>query len=1802
MTTPSEKVVEALRTAAKEVERLRRRNKQLEAKAHEPIAIVGVGCRFPGGVRSAEDLWAVAAEGRDVIGELPADRGWPAELDGGEFPVARRGGFLEGIADFDAAFFGIAPREALAMDPQQRLLLETSWEAMERAGLDPARLRGSRTGVFVGTNGQDYGSVLSEAREDLEGYVSTGVAGSVASGRLAYTFGFEGPAVTVDTACSASLVALHWAARSLRTGECSLALAGGMSVITTAAPLVEFSRMQALAPDGRCKAFADGADGFGWAEGAGMLVLERLSDAQRHGHEVLAVLRGSAVNQDGASNGLTAPNGPSQQRVIRQALENARLSTEDVDVLEAHGTGTALGDPIEADALLATYGRDRPAERPLLLGSIKSNIGHTQAAAGVAGVIKMAMALKHGLAPKTLHAETPSPHVGWSSGAVSLLTDAVPFPETGRPRRAAVSSFGMSGTNAHVILEQAPAVEPVPSAERTGVVPWLLSARSKAALRGQARALLDVDADPADVAYSLATGRTLHEHRAVVVGENREDLLAGVRSLADGTPGPGVVEGDGRIPDERRTVLVFPGQGSQWAGMGAELLAASSVFAERIDECEAALRPLVDWSLRDVLTGAEGAPGLDRVDVAQPALWAMMVALAEVWRAAGVVPAAVVGHSQGEIAAACVAGGLSLEDGARVVALRSQAIARELSGLGGMASVTASREVVAERLEKHDGVSIAAVNGPGSVVVSGDAGALDEFLEACAADGVRAKKVPVDYASHSHHVERIRDELLRDLAPIAPRTSAVPFFSTVTGAWQDTAGLDARYWYDNLRGVVQLETALRVLLAEDHDVFVEASAHPVLVMSIQDTADTDGVVAVGSLRRHEGGLARLYTSFAEAHVRGVPVDWTSAIDGGRRVDLPTYAFQRQRFWPEVLPSAADATGLGVAAADHPLLGAAVPLADDRGVVLTGRVSLAAQPWLADHAVAGTVLVPDTAFVEWAVRAGAEAGLPGLAELTVHEPLTLAGTAAAQVQVIAEPDGGTGTVAVYARFDDGPWTRHASGTLRPAAPIPALSWPPENAVAEDLDAFAGRAARHGFEAGPLFAAVTGVWPGDTDVFAEVTLAADLEEDAGQCLLHPALLQSLLACVSEDALALPSAWHGVTVAATGATTLRVHLRRTSDGVALTAIDGSGQPVVACENIELRPLDPAKIAAPDAELRSALFRLDWAPAPVGPPADYTTVGTGPLAEKLGATAATVSEVDPRPFVVLPLVPAQDDLVTSVHETTAAALEAVRAWLADDRFDDSRLVLLTRNVVAAGPGDTVAGLAGAGVWGLVRSAQTEHPGRFVLVDVDDDETSLAALTPALGSGEPQLAIRGGAISVPRLARAERTAEPAGWGTGPVLLTGGTGTLGALVARHLVTEHGVTDLLLTSRRGLDAPGARELVTDLTALGATARVEACDVTDRAALTKLLAGEPLTAVVHLAGVLDDGALEAQTPDRLGRVLRPKVDVAVALDELTRDKDLAAFVLFSSAAGVFGNAGQANYAAANTFLDALAARRRAEGLPATSLAWGFWAERSTMTGGVEDTDLARFRRGGVLPLSAELGLRLFDAAAEVDAALVVPVPMRLGGTSHEEIPPVLRGLVRPPARRAAGAAAPAETCGSALAEKLAGRSAREQQAILLELVSRHAATVLGHGSPEALDVERGFTDLGMTSLTAVELRNRLTAETGVKLPATTIFDHPTPVALARRLGADLGAGADDEGAGSVFAELERLEAALAAAALEPAVRTRLGKRLSALHWKVEEHDGGQAAALSGGSAATAATALAESTDDEMFALIDEELGLG
>ncbi|TPQ24149.1 type I polyketide synthase, partial [Streptomyces sporangiiformans] len=882
----------------------------------DPIVIVSMSCRFPGGADSPENLWRLVTSGGDAVGGFPTDRGWDLDSlfdhdpDRPGTSYTTEGAFVDDVAGFDAEFFGISPREALSMDPQQRLFLETSWEALERAGIDPTSVRGQDIGVYAGAYSAGYG-MTARVPEELEGYVVTGEATSVISGRVAYTLGLEGPALSVDAACSSSLVALHMAAQALRSGECSMALVGGVSVMYTPTAFTEFARQRGMARDGRSKPFADAADGMGWGEGVGVLLVERLSDARRNGHQVLAVVQGSALNQDGASNGLTAPNGPSQQRVIRQALANAGVNPADVDVVEAHGTGTTLGDPIEAQALLATYGQGRDPERPLWLGSVKSNIGHTQAAAGVVGIIKMVMALQAKVLPKSLHIDAPSSHVDWSVGAVELLTDNREWSRENGPRRAGVSSFGISGTNAHIILEEAPEPEvdreepaeelPAPAA---AVVPWVLSAKSEEALRAQAERLLEHVAEPAevslvDVGFSLATSRAVLEHRAAVVGGDVDSLREGLRAIASGGAVAHAVSGMS-LGAGGKSVFVFPGQGSQWVSMAAELIESSPVFAERMRECAAALSSYVDWSLFDVLDDAEA---LERVDVVQPVLWAVMVSLAELWRAYGIKPAAVVGHSQGEIAAACVAGALSIEDAAKVVALRSKAILA-LSGLGGMVSVALPVDQVRERLS--EGLSVAAVNGPSSVVVSGDVAELDALLAACEAEEVRARRIPVDYASHSAHVEAIHSELLSVLAGLEPRAAGVPFFSTVTADWLDTSVMDAEYWYSNLRQTVRFEEATRALAEQGHRFFIEASAHPVLTIGVQQTLEDAGVDAavLGTLRRDEGGLDRFLLSLAEAQVRGMVVDPAAVFPGAKVVDLPTYPFQREHYWLE--PGAGDA--------------------------------------------------------------------------------------------------------------------------------------------------------------------------------------------------------------------------------------------------------------------------------------------------------------------------------------------------------------------------------------------------------------------------------------------------------------------------------------------------------------------------------------------------------------------------------------------------------------------------------------------------------------------------------------------------------------------------------------------------------------------------------------------------------------------------------------------------------------------------------------------------------------------------------
>ncbi|MEY9891974.1 acyl transferase domain-containing protein/thioesterase domain-containing protein/acyl carrier protein [Catenulispora sp. MAP5-51] len=1726
MEKPEDKLLSALRVSLKETERLREQNRKLTDGAREPIAIIGMACRFPGEAGTPEQLWDLVADGVDAVGPFPADRGWDLEAfydPTGERPgtsYVDEGGFLHDSPDFDASFFGISPREALLIDPQQRLLLDTSWEAFERAGIQPQSVKGSQVGVFAGVMYHDYPG----------GFGSSGVV----SGRVAYHFGLEGPAVTVDTACSSSLVTLHMAAQSLRAGECSLALAGGVSVMSTPRIFVEFSAGRGMAADGRCHAFAQSADGTGWSEGAGMLLLERLSDARRNGHPIWAVVRGTAVNQDGASNGMTAPNGPAQQRVIRAALANARLSADQVDALEAHGTATTLGDPIEAQALMAVYGQDRPEDRPLWLGSVKSNLGHTQAAAGVAGVIKMVMALRHGVLPQTLHVDEPTRHVDWTEGNVRLLTERREWPETGRPRRAAVSAFGLSGTNSHVILEQFEEEAETDSGDGAqpatsgGVAAWPISGRTSAALAAQAEQLLawaeaNPGADLADTGRALALTRTQFEQRAVVVGTGREELLAGLSSLVAGEPARGVVTG---AATGGRMAFLFAGQGSQRLGMGAELYQAFPVFAAGLDEvCAQFEYPLKDimWSKPELL---------DQTAYTQCALFAFEVALFRLLESWGVHPEYLAGHSIGELAAAYVAGVWSLEDACTLVAARGR-LMQALPAGGAMVSIAATEAEV--RAALVPGVDIAAINGPASVVVSGQADAVAKV----AAGFSRTKQLTVSHAFHSGLMDPMLAEFRKVAEGLSYTVPQILIVSNVTGKLAEKELCDPEYWVNHVRQAVRFADGISSLAASNVTRFVEIGPQATLTGLV----DVEGVTALAALRKDQSEERALVTTLAALHAHGIAVDWHTFYGRpGARVDLPTYPFQRQRFWLEASSSDGDPGSLGLEPVDHPLLGAATVLADSEGVVLSGRVSVATHPWLADHRVGGRTLLPGTAFVELAVRAGDRAGCPAVRELTLRAPLVLPEHGGVLIQVIvgAPEDDGARQVAVYSRPDgpptEDPWTLHAEGVLAEAADAQAAgsgsdpgsdfaAWPPPGARSVDLDGmYEAMAAAGGLVYGPVFQGLRAAWRRGDEVFAEAALPEHVRHHAESFGLHPAVFDAVLHAIgllgddapepSEGSAALPYMWSDVELHAAGAPAVRVKVTPAGPGgdtdgaktVALKIADADGHPVASVGSLMLRTFSGA-----DAENGSAakagsdlLYRVEWSRH--GTPIQSQTADTGTVAM---LDAIGPENAGPVPAIlVLPVEGGPD--AAAARKATHRVLTAVQSWLADDRFEASRLVLVTHGAVAL-PGEQPTDLAGAAVHGMIRSAQAEHPGRLFLVDTPTGQDVLGLLPGIVAAELAETAVRDEDVWIPRMARvrspqdAEAAAVPwtaAAEHPGSVLITGGTGALGSLVARHLVERHGIRRLLLVSRSGTRASGAAELSAELTALGAEVEIAACDLGDLKAARALLKKREIAAVVHTAGVLADGILASQTPERFDTVLAAKADAAWNLHTLTEKRDLVAFVLFSSAAGVLGAPGQANYAAANSFLDALAEHRKALGRPAQSLAWGQWALADSMGG---------TGKGAANALSAEEGLALLDTAAALEDAALVPIRLDLAGLSKDpdSFPDLLRGLVPAGRRRAAGRQAGAEP----LRARLAGQSPAEQLDALAELVRVHIAAVLGYAGADEVDADRVFKDLGFDSLTAVELRNRLTAACGVRLRVTVVFDYPTARELAGHLHAEI-----------------------------------------------------------------------------------------
>ncbi|MCC4316428.1 type I polyketide synthase [Streptomyces malaysiensis] len=1834
------KLREYLKRVLADARRSQKRIRELEAEKSEPIAIVAMACRLPGGVSSPEQLWDLVEHGRDGITGFPVNRGWDLanlfhpDPDHRGTSYVREGGFLHDAGEFDAAFFGISPREAVTMDPQQRIMLELSWEAFERAGIDPTAWRGKDVGVFSGFAGSDYGSGLPELPEALESYLMTSDAGSVLSGRISYTLGFEGPAVTVDTACSASLVALHLAARALRAGDCSMALAGGVTVLGTPRAFIGFSRQRGLAADARCKAFAAAADGTGFSEGAGVLLLERLSDAERNGHRVLAVVRGSAVNQDGASNGLTAPNGPSQQRVIRQALANAHLTPSEVDAVEAHGTGTALGDPIEAQALLATYGQGRPEDRPLWLGSLKSNIGHTQGAAGVAGVIKMVMALRHGVLPRTLHVDEPSRQVDWSSGAVELLTEQRVWPEVDRPRRAGVSGFGVSGTNAHVILEQAPeaAGEAAPVVEAPGgvvpggVVPLVVSGRGEAALRAQARRMLDfAEAHPevgvAELGAALGCGRAGLSDRGVVVAGGREELLVGLGGLVRGEGGVGVVSGS--VVRGRLGVL-FAGQGCQRVGMGRGLYEVFPVFRDAFDAvCEVLDRELgaggVVGSVREVVFGGGGL--LERTVFAQAGLFAVEVGLFRLVESWGVVVDVVGGHSVGEVTAAYVAGVLSLEGAAVLVAARGRLMEALPEG-GAMVAVAAGEEVVRPLLVS--GVDIAAVNGPAAVVLSGDEGPVLRVAGELSDQGCRTRRLAVSHAFHSGRMEPMLEEFQRVVERLSFSAPEIPLVSNVTGGLADAEVVcSPGYWVEHVRSAVRFADGVRALAEYGVSTYLELGPDGTLSAMGRECLDDGQAAFVPALRREGDETRAFVTALASCHTRGVHMDWAAVLGGARNgsVDLPTYAFQREHYWlVGDGRGVGDVASAGLAGVEHPFLGAMTEVPGSGEVLFSSRLSLGSHPWLADHVAAGAVLLPGAAFVELVVRAGDEVGCGGVEELVMEAPLVLAEGAAVQVRVsVGEADDtGRRAVRVYSRAEDAgagaAWVRHATGTLCPPEEMAVFDarlsvWPPAGAVAVDpaeVEGLYDGLERAGYRYGPVFQGVRAAWRLDGAVYAEVALPEEHRTQGAGFGLHPALLDAAMHAAAfqhraeraDRRTALPFVWRDVALYATGATALRVRVVPTGeDTLTLDLADETGAPVASVGSMVSRPVEPEQFKT--ASTHDRLLRPGWEEAALTP--DGTTLGTVRVttAEDVRALAERGDRFDAMTVEVTD--------AGSVRELTSRVLEVVQAWSTEPALDSTRLVVLTTGAVAVDPGEPVDP-AIAAVWGLVGTAQSENAGRILLMDVDSEPSSYAALStvvPALfAADETQAAIRAGTCFLRRLTRVVDASESGPGGLagvgGTVLVTGGTGALGAVVARHLVAVHGVRSVVLASRSGPGAAGAAELKAELVGAGARVRIVACDVADRDAVAGLLdtvpEDAPLSAVVHTAGVLDDGVLTALTPERMDAVFRPKVDGALHLHELTRELELSAFVLFSSAAGTFGSSGQGNYAAANAYLDALAQHRAAQGLPATSLGWGMWSQDAGMTAQLGDTDHRRLARDGLTALSAAEGMELFDTALRTGEPAVLPIKLDLGALRAQattgSVPPLLRGLVPQPRQTRQQARSAHGHDADTLTARLAGAGSADRQAILLDLVRQEAAYVLGYTSVGRIGPDAAFTDVGFDSLTVIELRDRLLARTALRLPATFAFDFPTPQTLADHLNTRLGADTTQD---PVLAEVARLEELVAARPPGGAKDTGAAARLRALAVKLSADASGPA-----GGADIEATLDAASVDD-VLAFIDDEFGI-
>jgi acyl transferase domain-containing protein/surfactin synthase thioesterase subunit/acyl carrier protein len=1774
VTSADERLLRLLKDARDKLESERKRRT-------EPLAIVGMGCRFPGGASSPDAFWRLLVSGVDATGDVPADR-WDAEALYDPDPTTpgksyvKRGGFLDSIAGFEPEFFGISPREAAGLDPQQRLLLEVVWEALEDAGIPPDRLGASATGVWVGLSLDDYAHRGGAARDltRADPYGALGNARSLAAGRIAYFLDLHGPVMQIDASCASSLVALHLACQSLRAAECDLALVGGVNLMSSPEATVALCKLRALSPDGRCKTFDAAADGYGRGEGCGIVVLKRLADAQAAGDRIHAVIRGTAVNHDGRSNGLTAPNGAAQEAVIRAALANAGVSPHSVGYVEAHGTGTLLGDPVEILALSRAYGPGRPPDVPLYIGSVKTNFGHLEGAAGIAGLIKAALCISQRKIPPHLHLHEPNPKIPWRDLTVRVATEARDWASNAVPRIAGVSAFGISGTNAHVLVEGAPTVASVASAPERSAELVVLSARTDAALLATAdglRAKLEAHPEWAlgDLACSLLTTRSPMEHRLAYVVPTRRALSDALEATAGGEAQGIAVRAQGRRSPGKLAWL-FTGQGAQNVGMGRSLYTEWPAFRQALDAAFAALDDHLDRPLREVMWARQGTADADLLDqtaYTQPAMFAFEWALAALWHSWGLRPDVVAGHSIGEITAACVAHVFTLRDAARLVCARGR-LMQSLPDVGAMVAIAAPEGEVARAIER-DGraLAIAAVNAPSSVVISGAQAAVAAVAQQFAARGVDVKRLTVSHAFHSPLMDPMLEALRAVAESISYRPALMPLVSHVTGQLASVELATPGYWVRQVRDPVRFANVALALHAAGARTFLELGPKPILLPLIAATLAAtlpDGApyLLLASARIGRPESYSVLDALAGWVAHGGELSPTGLFpNGGKRLELPTYPWQRQRYWIEPPTSPQTARD---SRSEHPMLGERVPAAA-ADAVYELVLSANEPPWLKDHAFGGQVLVPGAAMAEL-MRAAAHDCFDDSAavarEIVFERPLIIAGSSAKRVQVVFT-DHHT-RVALYSQPEGAPkgtgWTLHARAGVGEASE----GLPNQLDVAAirgrcrepmDVQALYGALAQIGFEYGPAFLGLRSLWRGHGEVLAEIRLPQEL--DAQGYGVHPALLdaavQSIAGLMGNDAARatmLPFEFGQFEVYRFGASSALVHTRwlepPTADTVVadVTLAEASGEVIAQVRGLYVRRADVSLLGSQDeaGRVADAWHRVEWsqvpAPTPIAPMAGrWLVVSVGDqaaataLAEELVASGVSCDRVD---LARLDTVVAKHVVCTWQAEGDAqaaihAAQQALAVVQALGRHKKApRLWWVTRCAVAVKPEEDVA-VASASLWGLGRTVTLEMPElRCTLLDIELKASAADILVreASADDDETQLAWRSGQRHIARLVRAPalatipRTESLRAEGT--VLVTGGLGALGLEVARALAMR-GVHHLLLTGRRGMATPAAARNVSELEALGAHVTVAAADVADAKVLARLLAAVParwpLRGVVHAAGVLDDGVLDEQTPERFAHVMTPKVLGAWNLHTLTKDADLDQFVLFSSMAGAIGSAGQGGYAAANSFLDALAQHRKAHALPALSLAWGPWAERG-LAAALDDRLHARLTGQGFAMITPTQGRALFEASlARPEAQLVVaPLNLRVKAKapSGAPVPPLWRALVRGSPVRAATSAK-----STSWARELSALPADQRAEAVTSAVRAEVARVLSFASPSAVAIDKPLRELGLDSLMAVELRNVLARRSGATLPAALLTRHPTVQAIATHMCAEVRELGEDRG---------------------------------------------------------------------------------